>query len=445
MRVLDRPGLAALAATAEKADPAGDRRRQRIGHLAGGEPLAHRRKPAHRDLLRAVDRDLAQAMAERGVGETREQCLPVTSRNAANLGRQRRREIIAPHPLDEGAQRRLGDRLVDRRQPRRHAETGERRMRGIQQAQLHRLERRHVANELDAVARPVRTAGGEPILDDPLRETFGADRTIVAQPGQRQRLIAIGRHRGRHDPVDHRVRAGDPLVDESGEPRVAAPLRGLCQYAMQRIAVHRQVVARQQRQRPGAIGRALREPVGEQRDRAAIAVDIALLGDRQRHDAHRRIGQSRNGTPRLDRIRDRLAQRADDPRLRAAAATHQQRVQAILRVQRIDDRPAAQVDAADRPAGLAGGQRVVGVDGLVRAVEIADAEMDDADARLARVEARPRAGRQTVERGERQPFARHCRQRALPRSGKSRCAGSAQRVLGTSGYQPGRPGSRSYG
>ncbi len=65
-------------------------------------------------------------------------------------------------------------------------------------------------------------------------------------------------------------------------------------------------------------------------------------------------------------------------RLLAVAAAHGKRVEPVLRRQRIARVGAAQRSADDAPAGFAGGQAIVDIDGLMRAVEGADAEMDDA-------------------------------------------------------------------
>ena len=76
--------------------------------------------------------------------------------------------------------------------------------------------------------------------------------------------------------------------------------------------------------------------------------------------------------------------RADDAQLLAAAAADRQRVEPVLRRQRVARVGAAQRDADDAPVRLAGRQAVVDIDGLMGAMEGADAEMHDARRNLAR-------------------------------------------------------------
>ena len=59
------------------------------------------------------------------------------------------------------------------------AEIGQRRVTGVEQPQLHVLERRHVRNQLHAGSREIRPAGRKAIFDDPLRERFCDDRPRV--------------------------------------------------------------------------------------------------------------------------------------------------------------------------------------------------------------------------------------------------------------------------
>src|SRR5690606_16420970 len=72
--------------------------------------------------------------------------------------------------------------------------------------------------------------------------------------------------------------------------------------------------------------------------------------------------------------------RADYARCGFASAALGQRVEPVLRVELFGDDGGAEGDAADRPVAFATVHREIGVPSLVRAVECADAEVDDAGA-----------------------------------------------------------------
>ncbi len=125
---------------------------------------------------------------------------------------------------------------------------------------------------------------------------------------------------------------------------------------------------------------------------------IALLGDGQRHQAHVRIGQPRKHLRLLAWRTQHLANRTDDAPLRGLPKQFQ-RIQPILRLQRIAHVRAAQGHAAHRPLRLAR-QHLVQVHGLVGAMEGADAQMHDANTSRRTVIGRTcHAGRQPVQRG----------------------------------------------
>jgi hypothetical protein len=133
-----------------------------------------------------------------------------------------------------------------------------------------------------------------------------------------------------------------------------------------RIAAARQIMRH--------VGRVDEQAVG-----ARVAM-IALLGDGQRRDMDGGIGERRDHPlGRLGR-HQRVVDRSDQvpPAGRAALLDD---VEAVLRDERVADRRRPQRDADDAPARIARRHRVVGIDRLVRAVERAEAEMDDAAAR----------------------------------------------------------------
>jgi len=157
----------------------------------------------------------------------------------------------------------------------------------------------------------------------------------------------------------------------------------------------------------------MREVVADVRMREVEApgrrvVAVALLGHRERHDVHARVGHPAHERARIGRGEHRLAHRSHDARRRAGRVLQEQRVEAILRGERRDRARRLHRDAADAPARIAG-QEVVGVDGPVRAVERAQAQVHDAHADRRGVVARP--GDRAGQRGERRERKRRRRRR----------------------------------
>jgi len=66
-------------------------------------------------------------------------------------------------------------------------------MAAVQQAQLHRLERKDVAHELCAGVLPRRPRGAEAVFDDPLAERLGRHRRVVLQAREAFRLGDVRR------------------------------------------------------------------------------------------------------------------------------------------------------------------------------------------------------------------------------------------------------------
>ncbi len=171
---------------------------------------------------------------------------------------------LVPERLHPRTAPRVGDRVGDGAVAEQGTGVGEQRVRPVEQPQLALLVDRHVVDEHDARALPVRTARPELPGHDPLGERFGGDGGLVVHAGQGldRRDDLVGRGRG--DPVDHRggelhVRA-DPVrqrrVDEPGQPRHDGPGDA---------PVVGEVVAGQDGDRPGTRGAA----GGQARDEAA--------------------------------------------------------------------------------------------------------------------------------------------------------------------------------
>ena len=128
---------------------------------------------------------------------------------------------------------------------------------------------------------------------------------------------------------------------------------------------------------------------------AGDVVDVvAALGDRQRHDPRRLGGHLLDHGLGVVGREQVLDDRADDARfVGAVAVLEHQRVEAVLRVEHLLHAAVARhhPDAADGPVErLALLHEAVVVHGLVRAVEAADAEVDDAHREGAAVIARHR-------------------------------------------------------
>ena len=176
------------------------------------------------------------------------------------------------------------------------------------------------------------------------------------------------------------------------------------QRAVQYRAVVRQVVAAQYRERRHALRAPAPQAFDDPADGAArlcrvrqIVRDVgvggielivrieavALFGDGERDDARIARGEARECRVGVRRAHQQLADRADDARARRGAELHQ-RVQALLRRQRVAQARALERQRGDRPA-LVGVQQRVDVVRLVRAMKRARADVHDPEARGAAV------------------------------------------------------------
>ena len=203
----------------------------------------------------------------------------------------------------------------------------------------------------------------------------------------------------------------------------------------QHLAVARQVVARDDRQRPRlAAGRAQRDAAGELGDRRArrtagevggdievvepeaaggAVAGVAALGDGQRDHVHAGVGERLGQPARLARSEQDVADRrvdGDDVLLRPAVDDAEE---PVLRDERIDRGRPALRDAEDAPVAARALDRLGGVDGLVGAVEGADPQVDDADGRPLG-EDRPRTAAEPAEGRRVQPGEPTHLSRSLP-------------------------------
>jgi hypothetical protein len=230
-------------------DPRREEPRDAARQLAVPPREAEHRQRPDRHLLRAVLRDLGQAMPDVGVREPVEQRLPVCG--DLLLGQRQVRGRSVPPVLDPaedlGIHHRVGDSLVsdDR------AGVGHDRVGTVEQPQLSRLERVHVVDDPGSRGLPRRTPAREVAGQDPLGERLGHDQRRVVDAGERLSVREVGVGGPRRDPVDHGRRERDVRVDplsESGIDRT----REVGDHAAGHRAVAGDVVARHDGQRSDA-------------------------------------------------------------------------------------------------------------------------------------------------------------------------------------------------
>ena len=137
---------------------------------------------------------------------------------------------------------------------------------------------------------------------------------------------------------------------------------------------------------------------------ARRVVTVALLGHGQGDDVGRRCVQSRGNAVAVRAEEQDFAHAADDAPAQTFRALLDAGVQPILRRKSVAHVRRAQAHPTDAPGPLHPRQGIIGVDGRLRAMKRADAEMDDADGDQPRiVRRRGDRRRQVAQRGERQP------------------------------------------
>ena len=131
-------------------------------------------------------------MRQCAISETFHQLRAVGREVDARWRDQRGDDLLGHLPLHELRQQRIGRGLPDGLVAGQKAEIRKRRVTPVQQAQLHRLERRDVVDELRAGVFPARPRRAEAVLDDPLPERLGRHRRFVVHAGQPLRVRKIG-------------------------------------------------------------------------------------------------------------------------------------------------------------------------------------------------------------------------------------------------------------
>ena len=210
--------------------------------------------------------------------------------------------------------------------------------------------------------------------------------------------------------ANHRPRSGsrNSAIRRSTR-RVVAPLLG--RLSQLRTVKGATPAARRRRKastiQPGSAPRRLRpreivQHVGMVFDQLAArrVVAIAFLRDRQADDPHARAAHRREQSFGIGWRDDELAKGTDDANVLPVGPPRRDGIELVLRLERIPRVGGAEARPADRPVRLAGGEPFVEGNGLMRPMEGADAEMDDADARGVEVIARARhVIRKRVETG----------------------------------------------
>jgi hypothetical protein len=230
---------------------------------------------------------------------------------------------------------------------------------------------------------PRRPPGGEVVLQHPLAEGFGDDGPAVVDPDVVAQPRAVGVVGDRRDAVDHRVGERAVLPDPCREGATEA-LGRRQRGAAGSVAVARQVVATEDRERSGGAVAADGKRGGDAIERARRGrcrrLGVPGLGDREREDRGRRrgdeVGDVRVVAPgrRVHEADDR----ADHRHGRLTVSLFDQGVQMVLGAQRRRHVGVPlEEPEADDPRVAPGGRELVHVDGEMRPVEAADADVDD--------------------------------------------------------------------
>ena len=324
-------------------------------------------------------------------------------------------------------------------------------MPAVDQPQLHRLVGTRVGHEQRARGLPRRPAPAEGVLEHPLAERLAHDGRLVAradQPARRRRgrrpwrparcgrPSCRGSRRGRRSSPPAR-----PARRARRSPRRGRAAARRCGGGCRR---RRSPAARRRRRRAAPPGRAragppacaapaarqVRRDVGVARVEAPAPriVVVAGLGDRERDDVGALGREAVAQRVGLLGGHERLAHDAHHARAILLRPALEQREEPVLLGQRVDHRTAAPARPADAPRAGLGRDGVLGVDGLVRAVEGAEAEVHDADLQLARVHGR---ARDLVQGAEAEPHAaalrRARRARSRPRRARPRAPARPRR------------------
>lgn len=288
------------------------------------------------------------------------------------------------------------------------------RVRAVEQPELEQFVRFDVRREQRSAVLPGRPSRGEPVLHHPHAERFGRHRHGVVQAQARGDRVAVGVGGGRDDPVDHgageRHRALQPrhqlLAFRGGQRLGELPHEPAGQ-----LAVADEVVAAQDRHRPGVQAQAALQTAHDPPDRGprgsvpaqvrpdVRGVEVETMGARRERVAVFRDGQGDDGRGgrrqrvehvlRLLRRHQRAGVHGGDRDPGALRGDLHDRVAQVLLPHRPCHvrRPAGHPENAPGAVGVR--QRGGRVHGLVGAVEVAESEVHDPGAGRG---GRPRPG-----------------------------------------------------
>ena len=325
---------------------------------------------------------------ERRIGKSLDQRFGVCVQILPRRGDDGGSGLFAHELLGEQTDRGIADGLVDKGVAVRQSDIGEQRMRAVQHPELGSFIGPDIGDKLGSDLVPSRTPVCEAIFNHPLAERFGKDRSFISQAFKRLgNRIAIVCRRGGNNTVDHGRRASTSRLEPCQQRRIAA-LQVFAHKPCQLLSIFGEVVAAHQRQTGQPSIMASAQPLLEvvvhalvtrQREiEAAVrSAAIAFFGDGEADEA--RGGRSKRGGHCLRFIgRDQdVPDRADDPRACSFARAFGDGVKSLLRIHLVCHFARSQRDAGDCPVPIACRHGAIRVPGLMRAVECADAEVDD--------------------------------------------------------------------
>ena len=139
-------GASLFVLCGDVAHPARYRERMRVDRKPQPQPVLHGGEQPLRQFLRSVHRDLPGTVMQGGIGKALQQRCTVGRKVGALRHRQRRRRVVH-HLSGKRCKAMVGHGGSDGLMAGEIAEIGQRRVAGVEQPQLHVLERRHVRNQ----------------------------------------------------------------------------------------------------------------------------------------------------------------------------------------------------------------------------------------------------------------------------------------------------------
>ena len=270
-------------------------------------------------------------------------------------------------------------------------------MRAVEQSELHQFEGLDVGDEGRI---PCRAALREIVFDHPVVIGLGDDGPGILEPRCGGDAGAVGVGRCGHDAVHHGGGEGGVLCHVAPKLRVAQACEAR-DHLRHGAAILRKIVAAQHGEGREAAGLSGPQCLDEEAGRGARmlrmaeVVDdvgvlfvqlarrrimtIALLGDGEGDDLHQGQAHGLDEGLRVLRRHDHAAQCADHAAAFARLVAFGNRVEIILRGQRIARVGGAEAGAHDAPAPVPTAQHGIGIIRHMRAVEGAHTQMHDAD------------------------------------------------------------------